>query len=90
MIQNVRLIEIIEANNEEARSYSGRAMHGKRCVSFNTDDAVLMTLGAMVEECADLNEAAWLVAHAKTDDMGLGTVIYWPAVPWPSESKERP
>lgn len=63
-----KLISLIEASGREARSYSGRAMYGKECVS------VYLERG---DSDSDLPRGA------RSDCLGRGTVWYWPNVAWP-------
>jgi hypothetical protein len=80
-----RLIEIIDATNHDARSYSGRGMFGKQCVGVTVDDGVFEWIAGAIEECEDVEEAAWLVRMVKTDDMGRGKILYWPRLDWPAD-----
>lgn len=64
--------------NYEFRRYSGRGMYGKQCPAIISDDGVLGTMGCIVEGCDTVEDAAWLLSHARTDNMGR--VIYWPSI----------
>lgn len=55
------------------RTYSGRAMWGKECMSIYCDDAI---------ECIEA-AAARGIRGARRDSMGRGAVVYWPAIAVP-------
>ena len=88
MTPSQKLIEALEEGGWEVRSYSGRGMYGKRCVS--------------VRDGQDGEKAsAWEIAkhlfseqydgefdrlpEPQQDQLGLGIVLYWPRYPWPEE-----
>lgn len=68
------------------QDYSGRGMYGKTCPSITVDSVndlfqFMVAAGLLAEEehvGYDVFNAMWLAAHACTDSMGLGTVVYWP------------
>ncbi len=88
------LQEIVEDAGFETQSYSGHGMYGKKCLSFNLEsgenelDAFLSIAEAIqsyVESHDDGLELEDITPHfmgAKSDSMGLGTVIYFPNVEW--------
>jgi len=76
------LIEALEEAGYEPRSYSGRGMYGKCCVSVSGDD---------VSEW-DIARALWFnnfdqedldIPAPRQDQLGLGIVLYWPSFEWP-------
>ena len=83
-------IKAIPGDEYEPKSYSGRGMYGRRCVSVAADGSAFSILGEIVrslgaldlsgQETADL--AAEIIHGAKADQMGLGVVVYWPDVVW--------
>lgn len=85
------LIDLLEAAGYFARSYSGRAMYGARCVGVDLDDAGelfklgvkigLASVGSQVELARDL-------AAPNTDGMGRGIIAYWRWIPWPADRSE--
>ncbi len=88
------LKQIIEDAGFDARSYSGRGMYGRKCLSFNLEreenefDAFLSiaeSAQSYVESSDDgfeLEDVTTYFMGAKSDSMGLGTVIYFPNVEW--------
>ncbi len=79
------LIQIIEASGAEIRSYSGRGMSGKECVGAVTNGSLLGFLADIAEECENAHDAATIIRAARTDDMGRGTIVYWPHAEWPED-----
>lgn len=75
-----RLAEIL--NPMDAEPYSGRGMYGRQCLSVQTQDgqSLLDLIADVVECCDDEQEAAKLLRRAETDDMGRGSILYWPRV----------
>ena len=75
------LADIIEnAGLDLRRDYSGRSMNGKQCIGAVTDDLLLTAMSYIVECCEDCEQAARLLRTARTDNLGRGTIIYWPRV----------
>lgn len=66
----------------DSREYSGRGMMGRQCLSVVTEDGMspFVLLSQIITGCNDVEEASHLVRYAKTDNMGLDTVIYWPSI----------
>jgi hypothetical protein len=67
------------------QSYSGRGMFGKHCLAVTTpQDFSEIGLGAALMIYAGDNdfEMADLLLQTQRDQMGLGAVLYWPAVPY--------
>lgn len=81
--------ELIDALNlvdcgNEARSYSGRGMYGKQCVSVDLDgDGDLWNLAIA------LSRRGIEPGQPHTDSMGRGIVAYWPRIAWP-EGRRSP
>ena len=78
-----RLCEIIGEAGYDPEPYSGRGMHGARCVALTTDDGEREAMAALVDSCEDVEEAANLIRTMSSDGMGLGRVLYWRRVAWP-------
>lgn len=82
------LIEALESVGAKPRSYSGRGMFGKSCVavSLNSDNNLSEWYIAqeLVREGDSVNPGA-----PRHDEMGLGTIIYWPNYPWPESMKDN-
>lgn len=88
------LKQIVEDAGFDARSYSGRGMYGLKCLSFNLEreenefDAFLSiaeSAQSYVESSDDgfkLEDVTAYFMGAKSDSMGLGTVIYFPNIEW--------
>ena len=73
-----RIIE--DADLELRRSYSGRGMSGRSCVGFVTDESVMAALSSIIACCDNIEQASDLVSAARTDNMGRGTIVYWPRI----------
>lgn len=61
-------------------TYSGRGMYGERCIGWDVDDLsdAPMVLALAFAEFLDPYEARRLAENARTDNMGLGYIIYFP------------
>lgn len=78
-------------HDSHPRSYSGRAMYGKRCIAVE------------VSEPADLVKIAFWAGQAygeqldgedflrgmRSDSLGLGMIYYWPEHEWNSDTMEE-
>jgi len=62
------------------RSYSGRGMYGNTCIAIDGDNFNILRLGvALNDYFSDYEEdVPESVYRYRTDNMGLGIVIYWP------------
>lgn len=88
------LKQIVEDAGFDARSYSGRGMYGLKRLSFNLEreenefDAILSiaeSIKSYIESLSDEPEFEDVTAYfmgAKSDSMGLGTVVYFPNIEW--------
>jgi hypothetical protein len=99
------LQDIFEEANFPCRSYSGRAMYGKEClgVTIERGQDVGMLFANIVDGLYELvahdheedhHEQAFLdVADAmramRTDNMGLGTIVYFPGVEFVGDGDEE-
>lgn len=91
-----------EYSDWHVRSYSGRGMYGAECVAVSVAAGeevrlgVVLALMALSEVAAgddpegDLEKLAAAMAGARTDSMGRGVVVYWPAMAWPSSPAVGP
>lgn len=63
------------------RSYSGRGMYGRECVSICLPNGInnIFSLGLMIGEDEELTPI-FTGSLTQKDDMGLGCVIYWPHI----------
>lgn len=70
----------------DIRSYSGRGMYGKECLAITGDDIDMfrfgLLLGSTTMNEADVDDLIHEADNMKQDSMGLGTVYYWPRVPY--------
>lgn len=66
------LIRKIAATGREARSYSGRFMYGRYCV------------GVALEQY-DSGSDLPLKKSQRRDSLGMGQIVYWPHLEWPTE-----
>lgn len=73
------LRELIESAGYDVREYSGRGMYGRQCIGLVTDDPWLSVLADLVAHCEDVDDAASIIRKCRRDDMGRGTVLYWPS-----------
>ena len=79
------------------RSYSGRGMYGKYCLSANIDrgglgpfmgKALVASAQLSGDPAFDLDEVAEAFEGLSTDSMGLGMVVYFPGVPFEGDGEE--
>lgn len=88
MKTNITRDELDELEHEldlEARTdYSGRGMYGDTCIGFDVDSlAELVRIGAVAQQLFgdDNPELVHALARgARTDSMGLGSIVYWPGI----------
>jgi len=71
----------------ELRDYSGRGMYGKECLAIDCEvslaHAVSMTqfvIGNLGS--SHLRELMDALENTCTDSLGMGTITYWPSVPY--------
>jgi hypothetical protein len=88
------IMQTIEDLELRGQSYSGRGMYGRRClgVTLDRDSGMnqlefVANLAASLAEMADRDEdaqdALYLIqGNIASDSMGLGSVVYFPDVPW--------
>jgi len=78
------LLDALEAEGFEFRSYSGRGMYGKSCFGVTLSSAAeLFGLGRCVGEFEELSRTP------ETDSMGRGIIAYWPNVEPPEVDAEE-
>lgn len=89
----------------QVRSYSGRAMYGKRCTAVVSDERdIEWKLGVGVgrlleslereredgdEESRVADSVYRLENSPRSDSMGLGVVVYWPRIEWDDSEPEK-
>jgi hypothetical protein len=76
------------------RSYSGRGMFGAQClaVTFDRDVSETEIVAEAMEQAALVGTNSIVknaVKGARTDNMGLGTVLYWPNVPHVNDERDE-
>lgn len=80
------LVFAIRELGEEPGSYSGRCMYGKKCVSVNVNDlGFLLNLGIHLGQENPELDHLFSDLEVRSDQMGLGSVIYFPEVEWKPE-----
>lgn len=79
--------QFAEENNYSFREgYSGRGMYGKECVGVRIDGvdptSVAMDLLLWITDNYDVDthDAIRALQNVRTDDMGRGTIVYWPDI----------
>jgi hypothetical protein len=85
-----KLVGLLEDANHKPRSYSGRGMFGKECVSVSLDRhtdvseffADVLEVLCDSKEYETIYEFIRLMRETRTDGMGLGIVVYWPGIEW--------
>lgn len=61
--------------------YSGRAMYGRTCVGFVVPNTgMLLNLGLAIGTVLDEYEAQAFMGGARTDNLGLDMIVYFPEV----------
>lgn len=73
------------------RSYSGRGMFGAQCLAVTFERGVSESEIVAEALCSasynQMSEVRTAVKGARTDNMGLGTVLYWPNVEFQGEEE---
>ncbi len=85
-----RLQEILESTIDGVRSYSGRGMYGRSCLGVDTDDLGDL-FAAVLEELEgeeDTQDVQLAFKSMCTDAMGLGTIVYFLAVPFVGDEED--
>ena len=87
------LMTLLDAAGLDTRQYSGRGMYGNYCPAFTVDnDSDILAAGfeiaqaliqinsdaANVHDYVATEDMVTMLANAKTDSMGNGTVVYFP------------
>ena len=86
--QSKKLIEALEEGGWETRSYSGRNMYGKNCVSVHDGDEKVSAWEIAKHLFSEEYDGEFdRVPEPQRDQLGLGIVLYWPRYEWPNESE---
>ncbi len=89
-----KLFENVEAS---CRSYSGRGMYGSQCLATDDDAGIGEIMANVLEalsydECSlnedGLRQAADGLRKMRSDSMGMGTVYYFPGVPFVPDEED--
>lgn len=82
-------IEFIFNHDERVITYSGRSMYGKNCFAivtsnpYNTIAALVRQLIAYSDPRTQELADALVDQDIRADELGQGTVIYWPGITLP-------
>lgn len=88
------LQRLLEEAGYDCQSYSGRAMYGRTCLAVTLERG--QPLGHLIadllgvldgDDTVDLASLAEQVRDMCTDQMGLGTVLYWPDLPYAEDDE---
>lgn len=94
---------MFEALGYETRSYSGRGMFGKSCLGVDLDEGVTLceVFGRIISLITepyqfgdeftpdDIELCGKLIIGGRTDNMGLGTILYFPEVSYFDEDEDE-
>jgi len=78
--------------------YSGRGMYGKKCLAvnleFSRDEAALILAADIIEAShsiaeRDLHEIGDAVKNTRVDNLGKGSVCYWPCEEFVEDEEEE-
>jgi hypothetical protein len=84
--------ELAEEFDATLRSYSGRGMYGKSCLGISIDNdpnEFLMQLAIRLCENDEFEFANTLAHSVCSDQMGLGTILYFPSIQYGSLEEEE-
>jgi hypothetical protein len=86
---NERFIELLEEAGYNHRAYSGRGMFGEYCIGASTKSDAADMLSDILVYCEITNEerveVAGIFKNKRTDDLGMGTIVYFPSMKWKDE-----
>lgn len=86
-------LERILAEHQNARSYSGQFMFGDVCVGIEANELRFLAdiIIAIRDEFDEPGKFAIAINRLfngmRADDMGLGTIYYWPSLAWIGEEE---
>jgi hypothetical protein len=99
MMEKSALQEILEGLQDylsfEIREYSGRGMYGRTCLGVVTNPnsvhsfELAYQLGRAAREVGTFQDIEEAICPTQEDSMGLGSVIYWPRVPYVKDEREQ-
>jgi len=77
---------VLSSFDFDVRAYSGRGMYSKTCLGINTPD-LMQTIAELIAAALDADDStktvvavADAIKDAKTDAMGLDTILYFPHI----------
>jgi hypothetical protein len=79
-MESQAFVNLIVSAGFRPKSYSGRGMFGKRCVSVNLDRNEETTFASAVIQATptrDVSGVMRVIADHSKDSMGMGVVLYW-------------
>jgi hypothetical protein len=79
-----RFIEALEDAMYEPKSYSGRGMYGKCCVSISEEGVSAWDI-ARALWFNNLDEEDLDIPEPLQDQLGRGYILYWPSYEWPKD-----
>lgn len=87
------LQQLCEEIDVEVKSYSGRGMYGKECLSVRNANLGPF-VAALVERAADgavdrIGDVVYALEQMRTDSLGSSIVLYFEDVPFVSEDEEE-
>lgn len=84
MLKPHPLQTLLEAISEDVGPYSGRSMYGEKCVAISGMDIGDLMADLMLEAAelgaAEREQVVEAIRGLRTDSMGRGQVVYFPAV----------
>jgi hypothetical protein len=91
--QQLNTIENCLPDYASIQSYSGRVMYGKSCLGIRLDTVdslqfVAEFIHSLTQEDDSL-AGALIDESLRWDDLGLGTIVYFPSVQFPESSHSR-
>lgn len=85
-----KFIEALQDAGYDPKSYSGRGMYGKCCVSVSDNES---TRNLVWDIAKELFNERWdgefdNIPEPRQDQLGLGIVLYWPEYEWPEDDDD--
>lgn len=74
-------IQALKNEGYVPRAYSGRGMFGEQCVAITVADWALAAMDMSDSPLPRGGKA--MLREARTDSLGMRTVVYWPNMQWP-------
>ena len=79
-MESQEFVNLIASAGFRPKSYSGRGMFGKYCVSVNLDrDEETAFASAVINatQISDIRAVMQVISDHSKDSMGMGVVLYW-------------